>query len=129
MTEMRITYDQSWITYKTPVLYCRFWLKVFNGFEMVCPHGGFFEGVWGTYQIKVSKAFLLNGKKGYDSEIYGEVKGSELDIDYLKIANIIPTKRYGVWKKALKMFSDGKSKKDILDYLKTEAVAEVLSKS
>ena len=45
-----------------------------------------------------------------------------------KIVDILSTKGYSVWKNALKMFSDGKSKEEVLDYLKTEAVAEVLSK-
>lgn len=122
MVIFKIEYEQTWIG---KALYYRFWLLLY-------PLPFFF---WAQYlecrytscRTQVAWNFLVNYKK-HDSNIWGRVTGDDSDIEFVKIANIVPTKRYGVWKTALKMFLNEQSKEEVLDYLKTEAVAEVLSR-
>ena len=123
MLIFKIEYEQTWIE-KT--LYYRFWLFYWHRAEYYPD----LECRYNSYRTQVAWTFLVigNGKKLEDSNVCGRVTGDDSDIEFVKIANIVPTKRYGVWKTALKMFLNEQSKEEVLDYLKTEAVAEVLSR-
>lgn len=83
-----------------------------------------------TYKIQTAKKFLIDGKycKLRDNATTHVFKADGLDIEFFKVAEILPGTNSKVWKTARAMLNNKKDRERVLEYLQTEAVAEVLSK-
>lgn len=88
------------------------------------------NGVFNSAKMCVATKFLMDGKKCKIEISHPEIilKGNEKDVEFFKVAKTLPARKWKIWHHALEIFKSTRDKDKVLEYLQTEAVAEVLSK-
>jgi len=80
-----------------------------------------------SFRSLVVYKFLFDGKRVEITEYGLTSECDELDEEFLRLAKAVPPKDWRFWSEIYKMlYKEGKNKKEILDYMKTQAIARNL---
>ena len=86
------------------------------------------DGIFNSAKMQVATKFLVDGKRCKLSDTRNfQFKADEKDVEFFKVAKILPARKWKKWHHALGIFKSKRDKNKVLEYLQTEAVAEKLS--
>jgi len=67
--------------------------------------------------------FCFDGKTVKIDDNGMSVECDKLDEEFLRLAKVVPTSDYGVWRQVYEMLGSGKDRGEVLEFLRTYAIA------